>query len=362
MTRPEAPDDATRAQIDAAEPGVSTWLSANAGSGKTRVLTDRVARLLLRGTPPERILCLTYTKAAAAEMQNRLFRRLGDWAMQDDAVLRAELAALGEGPDLPADLLARARRLFAAAIEAPGGLKIQTIHAFCSAVLRRFPLEAGVAPGFTEMDDRAGARLIDEVLDAMAGGEDRAAIDAVAPLVGGDDGLAVLAKAVAGRREDFGQGPADMAGIWGWFGAPRDLREDDIVARAFDGREAAIWSALHEVLDSRNRNDAAFLRACGDIDWTCPDLRTIQRLEGKLLTGKDAQQPFSAKSDALFNSAKRAALGPRLHDLNALCERIEAVRPLRTALAAAPPDRGAARLRRRVPAAAGGGQGAPRLA
>ena len=80
-------NDASEAQVPAADPGNSTWLAANAGSGKTRVLTDRVARLLLEGAQPQRILCLTYTKAAASEMQNRLFRRLGEWAMLPDAAL-----------------------------------------------------------------------------------------------------------------------------------------------------------------------------------------------------------------------------------------------------------------------------------
>ena len=84
-------NEASRAQINAAAPATSVWLSANAGSGKTRVLTDRVARLLLQGVGPERILCLTYTKAAAMEMQNRLFKRLGEWAMMPDAKLRAAL-------------------------------------------------------------------------------------------------------------------------------------------------------------------------------------------------------------------------------------------------------------------------------
>ena len=121
-------DAATLAQIDAADPFQSTWLSANAGSGKTRVLTNRVARLLLRGTDPRNILCLTYTKAAASEMQNRLFATLGAWAMLDDTKLRDALKDLGE-PE-PYDLI-QARTLFARAIEVPGGLRIQTIHALC---------------------------------------------------------------------------------------------------------------------------------------------------------------------------------------------------------------------------------------
>ncbi|NCU21473.1 double-strand break repair helicase AddA, partial [Candidatus Falkowbacteria bacterium] len=142
-------DEATIRQVQAADPMASTWLSANAGSGKTRVLTDRVARLLLAGTEPQKVLCLTYTKAAAAEMQNRLLARLGAWAMKPDADLRAELQTLGDDGPIPADRLAEARRLFAKAIETPGGLKIQTIHSFCAALLRRFPLEAGVSHDFT---------------------------------------------------------------------------------------------------------------------------------------------------------------------------------------------------------------------
>ncbi len=147
-------DAASQRQVQAADPVASTWLSANAGSGKTRVLTDRVARLLLNGVEPQRILCLTYTKAAAAEMQNRLFKRLGGWSMLPEAALRAELRELGVAERLDDETLARARRLFARAIETPGGLRIQTIHSFCASLLRRFPLEAGVTPQFTELDDR----------------------------------------------------------------------------------------------------------------------------------------------------------------------------------------------------------------
>ena len=163
-------DEATLRQVEAADPGASTWLSANAGSGKTKVLTDRVARLLLHETPPQRILCLTYTKAAASEMQNRLFRRLGEWAMLPDAELIAELTKLGENVEAKPDILLRARRLFARAIETPGGLKIQTIHAFCSAVLRRFPLEAAVSPDFAEIEERSLQQLRIELLDRLAQG------------------------------------------------------------------------------------------------------------------------------------------------------------------------------------------------
>ncbi|WP_174301808.1 double-strand break repair helicase AddA [Caulobacter sp. S45] len=151
-------------QITAADPFGSAFVSANAGSGKTKTLVDRVARLLLHGARPEAILCVTYTKAAAAEMQRRLFQQLGDWSMLDNGDLTKRLAAIGENArDLP-----RARTLFARALEAPGGLKIQTLHAFCEKLLRRFPLEAGVSPGFKVMDDAAAAEVGDEARDALA--------------------------------------------------------------------------------------------------------------------------------------------------------------------------------------------------
>ncbi len=170
-------------QLRAADPAGSAWVSANAGSGKTRVLIERVARMLLAGAHPHRILCLTYTNAAAAEMQNRLFSMLGEWAMLDDGDLLKKLSALSEG-DLVVDssVLSRSRRLFAEALETPGGLKIQTIHAFCATVLRRFPMEAGVSPRFEVLDDRSRREMIAEAREATiiraAEGEDSSLTEA----------------------------------------------------------------------------------------------------------------------------------------------------------------------------------------
>ncbi|MEO1330087.1 MAG: double-strand break repair helicase AddA [Pseudomonadota bacterium] len=163
-------DPATLAQTRAARPEASVWVSANAGSGKTRVLTNRVARLLLAGAAPQRILCLTYTKAAAAEMQNRLFKTLGAWAMADDERLAAEIDRLlpNDEPPLAPDALETARRLFARALETPGGLKIQTIHAFCESLLSRFPLEAGVSPHFQVIDENAAEELLQSAQDQTA--------------------------------------------------------------------------------------------------------------------------------------------------------------------------------------------------
>lgn len=199
-------DAATQAQITAANPASSTWVSANAGSGKTRVLTSRVARLLLKGTRPERILCLTFTKAAAAEMQGRLFATLGKWAMMPEPELRAELANIGETPPATLD---NARTLFASALETPGGLKIQTIHAFCSQILRRFPLEAGVPPNFSEIDDGQAALLRADILDAMARDPDDDTFSGMAAHLGNEAKLDALLKDILKNRDAFGDLNAD---------------------------------------------------------------------------------------------------------------------------------------------------------
>src|SRR3569623_1282440 len=145
------PEIIIAAQRRASDPTSSAWVSANAGSGKTHVLTDRVVRLLLSGAAPQEILCLTYTTAAAAELRRRVGARLGTRPRLYEADLAASLEQLGEAPT-PAKLL-RARALFAHALETPGGLRIQTIHAFCEAVLHRFPQEAGVPFDFTVLEE-----------------------------------------------------------------------------------------------------------------------------------------------------------------------------------------------------------------
>jgi ATP-dependent helicase/nuclease subunit A len=221
--------DAMLEQNRAADPASSVWLGANAGSGKTRVLTDRVIRLMLRGTRPERILCLTYTRAAAAEMQNRLFRRLGEWAMLPDTLLTEALGKIGATGDtaLTPDALARARRLFATAIETPGGIRIQTIHAFCAGLLRRFPLEAGVAPGFRELDEAEARLLRRQVAEEIAGGPDMHLFDGIALLTGEDMGK--FLDRVVSLKDRF---PPEVteADIWSAFGLPEGFRPGDEVA------------------------------------------------------------------------------------------------------------------------------------
>lgn len=159
--------DLTEPQLAAVVPDANVWLSASAGSGKTQVLSARVIRLLLAGARPEEILCLTFTKAAAAEMAERINRKLASWLQMKDANLAAELRAIGA--DYAKERLPSARKLFAEILDAPsGGLQIMTIHAFCQSLLASFPEEAGIMPGFEPLDDRTKAELQREVIAQIA--------------------------------------------------------------------------------------------------------------------------------------------------------------------------------------------------
>ncbi|MCJ8325426.1 MAG: double-strand break repair helicase AddA [Rhizobiales bacterium] len=149
----------THNQNRAASPELSAWVSANAGSGKTHVLVKRVIRILLAGTLAHKILCLTFTKTAAAEMQNRLFKTLSEWAVMDDERLIKSVFDAA-AVTLKPDDLGKARRLFAEALETPGGLKIQTVHAFCERILHTFPIEAGISPQFEVIDDRNAREML----------------------------------------------------------------------------------------------------------------------------------------------------------------------------------------------------------
>ena len=154
------------AQRQASDPAQSVWVRANAGSGKTYVLTARVLRLLLSGVKPEEILCLTYTKAAAAEMRGRVGERLGQWALASEAELVRDLTSLSGAPPT-AGMLLRARSLFAHALETPGGLRIQTIHAFCEAILHRFPHEAQVPFDFKVLEEHERDGMLLQAREAV---------------------------------------------------------------------------------------------------------------------------------------------------------------------------------------------------
>ena len=320
--------EAVAAQIRAARPTASSWVSANAGSGKTRVLTDRVARLLLAGTEPARILCLTYTKAAAAEMQTRLFATLGGWAMLDDDTLRAVLEALDPDEAIPPEQVAHARTLFARALETPGGLKIQTIHAFCEALLRRFPLEAGVSPQFRVLDDREAKALRADVLDRFAN-EDPAGFAAIARSVGGDDPDPLLLE-IARHRAAFA-GRFEAEALARALGAEPELSTEALLATVLTPESRDAVHRLLPALAASGKTDSAGGEALAAALLTSDPEECLHLLEGALLT-QSGQKAFTPKA---FPTKGICAAHPVLTaDVRLLAERVAAARPRRLAHAA----------------------------
>ena len=165
LRQPRLPDPAAQ-QRAASDPAASVWVNASAGSGKTTILTKRVTRLLLAGVKPQRILCLTFTRAAAAEMALRVTGKLSQWAVCTDNELSTDLADLEGRPPTPKEMT-RARRLFAEALACPGGMRIRTLHAFGQEVLRRFPIESGLPPHFAVIEEEDARTLQDEVLTGL---------------------------------------------------------------------------------------------------------------------------------------------------------------------------------------------------
>ena len=324
-------DEATEAQVRAADPTASTWLGANAGSGKTRVLTDRVARLLLGDTRPEHILCLTFTNAAASEMQNRLFKRLGEWAMLDDGALIAQLLELGEKTDrLTPGFLSRARTLFARAIETPGGLRIQTIHAFCASILRRFPLEAGVSPQFQEIDDRAAQLLREQILDDMASGPDADLIADIARIASNEP-LQVLAESIVGHRDGFT--PAltrdDLLSRYG-------LSQSDslamCLAQVFPVDETAFLASLVSDLRAGVGMDNGLADAIGIVQ--SGGIEALLAMEAVVFTQKGELRKSLPPSSKL----RKGVMAAHVNRLEDLYQRVGAARETRLALDAVDRD------------------------
>jgi ATP-dependent helicase/nuclease subunit A len=211
-------------QRKASDPRQSAWVNANAGAGKTHVLVDRVIRLILAGTPPARILCLTFTTAAAAEMSARIFNRLAGWIGLADEALATVLSNLGCEP-VASDLVLRARQLFAAIQETPGGLKIQTIHAFCEKLLQMFPVEAGVAPGFSVLDAASSAEIRNACRDAV--------ITEAVLSPESDLGRALTTVTAAVTQEDFDELVGElMSSAITWYEAGDPASGIDLVAEA----------------------------------------------------------------------------------------------------------------------------------
>ncbi|MDI6027448.1 double-strand break repair helicase AddA [Corticibacterium sp. UT-5YL-CI-8] len=252
------PENTVKLQALASDPVHSVWVSANAGSGKTHVLSERVMRLLLRGVDPSKILCLTYTRAAAANMSNRVFARLSEWTMLSDEELAPKVQALdGRQPD--AGTLRRARRLFAEALETPGGLKIQTIHAFCESVLHQFPLEANIAAHFEMLDPQMEAALFAaarrDMITGAAASDNPELAEAFAFVLerGGEAGLDALLAEILTKRDGLrpfidavGVDETPFAALFQEFGFSPGETADTIAATAWPvpGFDPGFFSAF----------------------------------------------------------------------------------------------------------------------
>ncbi|HEX4533925.1 MAG TPA: double-strand break repair helicase AddA, partial [Rhizomicrobium sp.] len=254
----------------ASDPAVSAWVSANAGAGKTYTLANRVTRLLLDNARPERILCLTYTKAAAAEMAKRLFDQLGKWSMLSDSDLIAALDGIGAG-EAARNNLAKARRLFAQALETPGGLKIQTIHSFCQMLLSRFPVEAGIAPSFDVLDEQTARELMADararVLERAAGG-DMARASAIRLLItelGENTFTQVLDAALGGDQRKYERAMAGLrahaadlgTALRQAHGARGDDTTDAIAAEFCEGIDKLWLDEIAGLMRGSNKTDKA---------------------------------------------------------------------------------------------------------
>ena len=291
----------TKEQRAASSPTESVWVSANAGSGKTHVLVERVVRLLLEGADPSAILCITYTKAAASEMSARLYKRMSNWAIIDDDALKLQLADLGLDATEPA-MLNIARRLFARALETPGGLKIQTIHAFCEKLLQQFPVEAGMTPGFRVLDDRQSKALlttaISEVLRMAEAGRDEAlatAFDQVVSFVSSDgfeylmrqflDGAKGLKQVLSSNisQDQYALLLKNSFGLNEWDSLVSSAEELDAIDRSAYAHHANI---LVEYKKFGQFDTVASLRAVAEPTSSLEDLRELFFTKGNEVRGK----------------------------------------------------------------------------
>src|SRR5271169_3720268 len=271
MRTPDAiPEAVRRQQRAAADPAVSSWLAANAGSGKTHVLAQRVINLLLEGVEPEKILCITFTKAAAANMAKRVFDTLAAWTTLDDAALDDVIRKQsGETPG--AARRALARRLFASALETPGGLKVQTIHAFCTQLLHQFPFEANVAARFSVLDETEHTQLLEQLTlavllegandpDGPLGGALATAMTAAADQTFRDVVREAIGRGDAIARWVVGEGGVDeaIAGLSRTLGVDPTDDRDRIEAEIFADSSIAPteWSALAAALAQGGKSDS----------------------------------------------------------------------------------------------------------
>lgn len=325
------PADPTARQLLASDPNASVWVTASAGSGKTKVLTDRVLRLLLAGTPPSKILCITYTKAGAAEMRSRIDKRLGEWVMLEESRLKQELEALtGKGEKSLPHLMETARRLFAYVIEDPVGLRIQTIHSFCQSLLARFPIEASVPPNFTLLEGEKAAGMLSEAKSMLAGGERTEEASELNRAIlkfahsGGEWKFDELLSSLVSQRKNFSMLleiemlEADLKRIqpviFAMHGVPPDITNEDSLNEAcqFSAEEAA---ALRQLCAWFSEGNATVCKRGGIIQAFLDNPRkTIVEIEA-------LKKAFFTDKNTYFDKGDKN-LALRYSALNSLVERV----------------------------------------
>ncbi len=355
-------------QRRAADPAVSAWVRANAGTGKTHVLVQRILRLLLTGAEPRSILCLTFTKNAAAEMEARVLAKLGEWATASDADLGALLAkTLTRAPE--ASEIALARCLFATVIDAPGGLAIMTIHSFCERVLRRYSLEANVPPGFTVLtEEEAHEALKEACAGAFAAATDgplRAALECAAAYAREDEFARVL-DAMLGKRWDIAHLfsltpeeeplPAIEARLRRLFNVAAADTKNSLLARAATVLNSQTLAEAIALLNGGSANDtksaarfdmalkaAGYVARCAALKeafatgkgepraslMTKPLQKRAEALHERLVAAQDAFMALDAKIAGVKLVEASAAM---LRLSEAIFERYEAAKRARTAL------------------------------
>jgi ATP-dependent helicase/nuclease subunit A len=341
VTGMKAQPAGSSAQRRASDPRASAWVDASAGTGKTAVLTARVLRLLLDGAAPDRILCITFTRAAAAEMANRIIDRLGQWAvMADGDLVHALFDLTGERPG--SEMQTRARQLFARIVDAPAGFRIQTIHAFCQSVLRRFPLEAGIAPHFDLLDDRTQGELLADAQQTLlqdAGREaDGPLARALAVLVEHMDErrFAGLIHAILAARQALESALAANFGVallaqrlWAGLGLRVGETADEILAAAChdDWVDCAGLRAACAVLANASATDQK--RAVGILAW----IESPDRVAGwSSYLDFHLNSQGSAHGTYTRTKAHKAMahiLGAETDRLIAVCERLRAAQTAR---------------------------------
>jgi ATP-dependent helicase/nuclease subunit A len=335
----DIPPEVRRRQNDVSNPNASAWVAANAGSGKTHVLAQRVINLLLEGVEPEKILCITFTKAAAANMAKQVFDRLGAWTALDDAKLDETIA---KDPATPPDARRRtlARRLFARALETPGGLKVQTIHAFCTQLLHRFPFEANVAARFAVLDETTQAHLLEQLTLAVlldgAGDPDSPlgrALEA-AMTAAADQTFRDVARGAITQRDaisrwvgDAGDIDAAIVALSRSLGVEPNVTKAQIEGEIVDGPilPASAWPAIAEICrasSARDQEQCERLTIAGRVSGT-------ERVEAYLKIFIDTK--FQPRANLLTQTLakKHPAIAQRLLDEQA---RVLPLRDLRNAV------------------------------